>query len=104
MELFLHFQDEAFALWKETWGSLYEEGSKSRQVIDAIHDNYCLVNLVDNEFPKETCLWELVDQMLELTASSSGKNPVFFSQSRGVGRGYSWRGEVKVVFFLGGGG
>ena len=88
MELFLHFQDEAFALWKETWGSLYEEGSKSRQVIDAIHDNYCLVNLVDNEFPKETCLWELVDQMLELTASSSGKNPVCLfltKQRRGEG-------------------
>jgi len=23
------------------------------------------VNLVDHEFPKETCLWEIVDRMLE---------------------------------------
>ncbi|KAK7094019.1 methylenetetrahydrofolate reductase (NADPH)-like [Littorina saxatilis] len=68
---FLTWKDEAFALWKETWGNLYEKGSRSQQVINKIHDSYYLVNLVDNEFPKETCLWELVDQMLQLTSSSS---------------------------------
>ncbi|XP_076451648.1 methylenetetrahydrofolate reductase (NADPH)-like [Babylonia areolata] len=68
---FLTWKDEAFGLWKESWAYLYEEGSQSRQLINHIHDNYYLVNLVDNEFPKETCLWQLVDQMLELAASSS---------------------------------
>lgn len=69
---FKSWKDEAFALWLESWGSLYEVGSKSHKVIEAIHDNYYLVNLVDNEFPKETCLWELVDKMLTLAASTAG--------------------------------
>ena len=42
-------------------------------MIDGIHDSYYLVTLVDNEFPKETCLWEMVDRMLELVASFSGE-------------------------------
>ncbi|KAJ8319772.1 hypothetical protein KUTeg_001359 [Tegillarca granosa] len=66
---FKTWKDEAFTLWKETWGKLYDEGSNSRQILDKIHDTYYLVNLVDNEFPKESCLWEIVEKMLELTAS-----------------------------------
>lgn len=73
---FLTWKDEAFGLWKESWAYLYEEDSHSRHVINHIHDNYYLVNLVDNEFPKETCLWQLVDQMLELAASSSERAAV----------------------------
>lgn len=68
---FLTWKDEAFGLWKETWGSLYAATSRSREVIDNIYRNYYLVNLVDNEYPKETCLWGLVDQMLELAAAST---------------------------------
>eukprot|EP00126_Sphaerothecum_destruens_P003568 Sdes_comp17330_c0_seq1m6531 len=47
---FLNWKDEAFLLWKKKWGSLYEPGSKSRKLIDDIHDNYLLVNVVDNDF------------------------------------------------------
>lgn len=43
---------------------------RSRQVIDAISDSYYLVNLVDNDYPKETVLWEILDQMLELGGGS----------------------------------
>ena len=64
-------QDEAFALWIRTWGSMYPEGSRSREVIHHIHDNYYLVNLVDNEFPKESCLWEIVNRMLELSVDEN---------------------------------
>lgn len=71
---FLTWKDEAFDLWNESWGRLYEAGSQSRQLIQDIHDNYYLVNLVDNEFPKETCLWELVDRMLDLAQSSRVEN------------------------------
>lgn len=55
-------------MWTKHWGHLYEAGSKSREIINKIHDTYYLVNLVDHEFPKETCLWEIVDRMLELAA------------------------------------
>ena len=41
-------QTEAFLLWKQEWGSLYPEGSPSRELIDHIHDTYYLVSLVDN--------------------------------------------------------
>lgn len=59
-------QDEAFALWMEQWGKLYEEGSPSRGVIQHIHDNYFLVNLVDNDFPLDSCLWQVVEDTFEL--------------------------------------
>ncbi|XP_045163409.2 methylenetetrahydrofolate reductase (NADPH)-like [Mercenaria mercenaria] len=63
---FTVWKDEAFALWIKNWGNLYPEASRSRAIIENIHDNYSLVNLVDHEFPKESCLWEIVDRMLEL--------------------------------------
>ncbi|XP_060578071.1 methylenetetrahydrofolate reductase (NADPH)-like [Ruditapes philippinarum] len=63
---FTVWKDEAFALWVKNWGNLYPEGSRSRAIIRNIHDNYYLVNLVDHEFPKESCLWEIVERMLEL--------------------------------------
>lgn len=59
-------QDEAFALWIERWGKLYEEEAPSRMIIQYIHDNYFLVNLVDNEFPLDSCLWQVVEDTFEL--------------------------------------
>lgn len=64
-ESFLVWKDEAFALWKEQWGKLYSEDSKSRQIIDSVADSYYLVNLVDNDYPKETVLWKILNEMLE---------------------------------------
>ncbi|XP_035828034.1 methylenetetrahydrofolate reductase [Aplysia californica] len=71
-ESFKTWKDEAFALWLETWATIYPAESKSRQVIQDIHDNYYLVNLVDNEYPRETVLWDIVDQMLELSGGKGG--------------------------------
>ena len=48
---------------EENWGKLYPEGSQSRSIISHISDTYCLVNLVDNDFPKESCLWEVLEAM-----------------------------------------
>ncbi|KAL7827499.1 hypothetical protein SRHO_G00332170 [Serrasalmus rhombeus] len=63
---FMYWKDEAFALWIEQWGKLYEEESPSRMIIQYIHDNYFLVNLVDNDFPLNSCLWQVIDDMFEL--------------------------------------
>jgi len=60
----LVWKDEAFGLWTEQWAKLYPEGSKSRQIIESIANSYYLVNLVDNDFPKETVLWEVLDKLL----------------------------------------
>ncbi|XP_045714854.1 methylenetetrahydrofolate reductase isoform X5 [Phyllostomus hastatus] len=63
---FMFWKDEAFALWVERWGKLYDEKSPSRRIIQHIHDNYFLVNLVDNEFPLDSCLWQVLEDTLEL--------------------------------------
>ncbi|KAF2358433.1 Eukaryotic-type methylenetetrahydrofolate reductase [Trinorchestia longiramus] len=60
---FKAWKDEAFTLWDEQWGKLYDENSKSRCVISHIADNYCLVNLVDNNFPEDSCLWDVLEAM-----------------------------------------
>ncbi|KAG7332185.1 hypothetical protein KOW79_004019 [Hemibagrus wyckioides] len=63
---FMYWKDEAFALWIEQWGKLYEDESPSRMIVQYIHDNYFLVNLVDNDFPLDSCLWQIIDDMFEL--------------------------------------
>eukprot|EP00963_Diacronema_lutheri_P008454 scaffold752_cov322-Pavlova_lutheri.AAC.51 len=47
---FLVWKDEAFSIWLSVWASTYEEGSRSRQLLQDIHDSYYLVNIVDNDF------------------------------------------------------
>ncbi|KAJ8388066.1 hypothetical protein AAFF_G00146840 [Aldrovandia affinis] len=66
---FMYWKDEAFALWIEQWAKLYEDESPSRMIIQYIHDNYYLVNLVDNDFPLDNCLWQVIDDMFELLDS-----------------------------------
>lgn len=43
-------QDEAFELWTEEWGRIYEEGSSSKKLLKEIADTWFLVSLVDNNF------------------------------------------------------
>ena len=57
------WREEAFALWHEQWAKLYEPGSESRKVLDSIRETYYLVNLVDNDFPRGNCLWNVLDDM-----------------------------------------
>ncbi len=47
---------------------------RSRLVIDTISDSYYLVNLVDNDYPKETVLWEILDQMLNNNYDSDSQS------------------------------
>ena len=61
---FLVWKDEAFDLWPQKWAWIYDEDSQSRMILNNIHTSYYLVNLVDNDFPKDTCLWKLLNQTL----------------------------------------
>ena len=60
------FQDEAFALWQQQWARIYPEGSKSREIINTIHDSYLLVNLVDNDYVAGNCLFEAIKHTIKL--------------------------------------
>jgi len=61
---FDQWRSEAFGLMTEQWGMLYDQESLSRKIIDDISDTYYLVNLVDNDFPKGNCLWDVLADML----------------------------------------
>uniref|UniRef100_A0A8C6V2J4 Methylenetetrahydrofolate reductase (NADPH) n=1 Tax=Neogobius melanostomus TaxID=47308 RepID=A0A8C6V2J4_9GOBI len=71
---FMFWKDEAFALWIEQWAKLYEDESPSRMIIKYIHDNYFLVNLVDNDFPLDSCLWQVIEDMFELLQTGQVAN------------------------------
>ena len=62
---FRAWSEEAFALWTKVWGNLYEPESQSRKVIENIATNYYLVNLVDNDFAKGNCIWNLLDDTFD---------------------------------------
>ena len=66
---------EAFGLWKEQWGNLYEADSPSRALIDKITSTYYLVNLIDNDFPKGNCLWNVLDDMFSRRKLNMKLNP-----------------------------
>merc|ERR1712183_70520 len=57
------WRPEAFGLWVEQWGKLYDAESTSRKIIENISETYYLVNLVDIDFPKGNCLWEVMEDM-----------------------------------------
>jgi methylenetetrahydrofolate reductase (NADPH) len=62
---FKTWKDEAFSLWDESWASLYPDDSQSRQVLKDVCNSYFLINLVDNDYMKETCLWDILNQVLK---------------------------------------
>jgi methylenetetrahydrofolate reductase (NADPH) len=46
------WKEEAFQLWLDEWRSLYDRESQSWDLITKIHENYFLVNVVENDFVK----------------------------------------------------
>ncbi|GAB6019670.1 hypothetical protein CHUAL_001225 [Chamberlinius hualienensis] len=68
------WKDEAFHLWKVQWGKLYQENSKSYEIIENIRKTYYLVNLVDNDFVKDSCLWDLIEAMFKRRDDRSTQN------------------------------
>jgi methylenetetrahydrofolate reductase (NADPH) len=49
-ESFVVWKNEAFALWMSQWAAIYPEESESKKLIKSIHDNFFLVNVIDNDF------------------------------------------------------
>uniref|UniRef100_A0A8C6UYB1 Methylenetetrahydrofolate reductase (NADPH) n=1 Tax=Neogobius melanostomus TaxID=47308 RepID=A0A8C6UYB1_9GOBI len=82
---FMFWKDEAFALWIEQWAKLYEDESPSRMIIKYIHDNYFLVNLVDNDFPLDSCLWQVIEDMFELLQTGLDTGDVLGALNTGDG-------------------
>jgi len=61
---FNFWKDEAFALWLEQWKNLYGSDTESAHIIQGIYDNFYLVNLVDNDFIKGNCLFEILQRVI----------------------------------------
>jgi len=57
------WSDEAFSLWQTMWLSLYDEDSKSYEIVDEIHSSFFLVAIIDNGFVKGDNLWECLKEV-----------------------------------------
>lgn len=52
------WKGEAFRLWVDLWASLYDDESRSAELLHEVHDSYYLVAVVDNNFVDGN-LWEV---------------------------------------------
>eukprot|EP00397_Hematodinium_sp_SG-2012_P006475 GEMP01006506.1.p1 GENE.GEMP01006506.1~~GEMP01006506.1.p1 ORF type:complete len:612 (+),score=116.26 GEMP01006506.1:58-1893(+) len=66
---FLAWKTEAFELWNE-WIQLYDENSKSHELLSHIRDTYFLVSIVDNDF----CSGDLFTILVKLMEETWGDN------------------------------
>ncbi|KHJ90769.1 methylenetetrahydrofolate reductase [Oesophagostomum dentatum] len=64
---FRAWKDEAYETWIKNWANLYPKDSISRNVIQKIHDDFCLMNVVDNDFQKPVIIYEILEKMLKRT-------------------------------------
>ncbi|EYC26895.1 hypothetical protein Y032_0009g413 [Ancylostoma ceylanicum] len=64
---FRAWKDEAYDTWIKNWANLYPKDSISRNVIQKIHDDFCLLNVVDNDFQKPVIIYEILEKMLKRT-------------------------------------
>ncbi|CAN0302219.1 unnamed protein product [Lampetra fluviatilis] len=73
---FTYWKDEAFGLWVHHWAALYPPESPSRAFLSGVAASHHLVNLVDNEFPLHSCLWNLLEDVLALAEARKDGRPV----------------------------
>lgn len=60
-----HFwKDEAYSLWQQQWQKLYEPESQGWKVIDDIVNNFYLVNMVDNNYQEDSCLFDIIKRVI----------------------------------------
>ncbi|KAK5964174.1 Methylenetetrahydrofolate reductase [Trichostrongylus colubriformis] len=64
---FRAWKDEAYDAWIKNWATIYPKDSISRKVIQKIHDEFFLLNLVDNDFQKPVIIYEVLEKMLKRT-------------------------------------
>lgn len=57
------WKGEAFRLWVDLWASLYDDESKSAELLHEVHDTYYLVAVVDNNFIDGN-LWQVCNVCL----------------------------------------
>ncbi|GAB5586991.1 methylenetetrahydrofolate reductase (NAD(P)H) met13 [Umbelopsis nana] len=67
---FMAWKDEAFELWQQ-WARIYDSASKSAKMLKDIHDNWYLINIVNNDFQDEAGIWRYFD--LEIDGEISRK-------------------------------
>ncbi len=92
---------QAFGLWTEQWGKLYEPDSPSRHLIEHIADTYYLVNLVDNDFPKVKTT-SVPDPWSFGTDPDADQDPVFFvSDLQGVNNNKNFPKFFCLLLFEG---
>ena len=58
------WKNEAYDAWINVWANLYPRDSPSRKLIEDIHDGYCLVTLVDNDYVKASVLFEILEKTI----------------------------------------
>ncbi|CAK9102743.1 Methylenetetrahydrofolate reductase [Durusdinium trenchii] len=63
-DTFLIWKDEAFSLWIRGWAAIYDEDSPSADLLHDMHDEYFLVNIVDNDFVNGN-IFDLFDKLVE---------------------------------------
>ncbi|VDM48685.1 unnamed protein product [Toxocara canis] len=63
----------SFHVWKDEAyeaASIYPEESKSRKLLKEIHDEFCLITLVDNDFPKPLIIFDVLAEVLQIAAAT----------------------------------
>ncbi|KAJ3970049.1 methylenetetrahydrofolate reductase-domain-containing protein [Lentinula raphanica] len=57
---FLAWKEEAFSIWLD-WASFYPPGSAERRLLERVHNDRWLVNIIHHDFKKEDALWTFID-------------------------------------------
>ncbi|VDK51369.1 unnamed protein product [Anisakis simplex] len=67
---FRYWKDEAYEAWMN-WATIYPDDSSSRKLLTRIHDEFCLVTLVDNDFPKPVIIFDVLAEVLRLAGETN---------------------------------
>lgn len=79
-EAFTAWKSEAFALWSLQWQAIYDEESEAADLISRIHDEYFLVNIIDNDFVTGD-IFRVFDDALRLKKEKGERLPETIAKS-----------------------
>jgi methylenetetrahydrofolate reductase (NADPH) len=57
------WKDEAFELWRQ-WSELYPSDSNTCGILQKMHQNWYLVNIVDNNFKSRFAIFDMIEHVL----------------------------------------
>ena len=72
-DTFLVWSEEAFQLWTSAWASLYDDETESSALLYDIHDTYCLVAIVDNDYIHSTLYTNFVQDLINKVEKSKNE-------------------------------